>query len=180
MYGGLEDLFHRGCGEPSEYRRLPVSYGLMSALLRRAGVDDAPVIAGCVKRAYAKYEGRLPRPPKPVLADYAAVVRASPTWLLEDDGQCVGVLVLVPGADHLLLENVAVDPAQQGRGLGRRLLDFAEAEARRLGLPEVRLYTNALMTENIGIYAARGYVETERREIDGRAAVFMRKSVEER
>ena len=107
----------------------------MAALLRRADVNDAAAIAACVHRAYAKYEGRLPRAPKPVLADYTAVVRNSPTWLLEDDGQCVGVLVLVPKADHLLLENVAVDPAHQGRGLGRLLMDFAEAEARRLGLP---------------------------------------------
>jgi len=150
----------------------------MAALLRRADVNDAAAIAACVHRAYAKYEGRLPRAPKPVLADYTAVVRNSPTWLLEDDGQCVGVLVLVPKADHLLLENVAVDPAHQGRGLGRLLMDFAEAEARRLGLPEVRLYTNALMTENVGLYTARGYVETERREIAGRDTVFMHKSLE--
>jgi ribosomal protein S18 acetylase RimI-like enzyme len=119
----------------------------------------------------------LPRPPKPVLADYAAVVRDGQTWLLEDLGQCLGVLVLVPQADHLLLENVAVDPSHQGRGLGRALLDWAETEARRLRLPAVQLYTNALMTENIAIYTARGYVETERRHIDGRDAVFMRKSL---
>jgi hypothetical protein len=57
------------------------------------------------------------------------------------------------------------------------LLDFVETEARRLGTPEVRLYTNALMTENQAIYARRGYVETERRRVDGREAVYMRKRV---
>jgi ribosomal protein S18 acetylase RimI-like enzyme len=144
-------------------------------MLRQASADDAPAITACVLRAYATYASRIPYPPKPVLADYAAVVRDKPTWLLEQEGQCVGVLVLVPEADHLLLENVAVDPAYQGRGLGRQLLDFAEAEARRLGLPEVRLYTNALMTENQTIYRARGYAETERRAFDGREVVFMRK-----
>jgi ribosomal protein S18 acetylase RimI-like enzyme len=143
--------------------------------LRRAGADDAPAITACVLRAYSKYVGRIPYPPKPVLADYAAVVRESPTWLLEHEGQCVGVLVLVPEADHLLIENVAVDPAHQGQGLGRQLLDFAETEARRLGLPAMRLYTNALMTENLALYTARGYVETERRATDEREAVFMRK-----
>ena len=137
-------------------------------MLRKAGADDAPAITACVLRAYAKYAVgyRTRRSPSwPTTPRWSA---RSPTWLLEHEGQCVGVLVLVPRADHLLLENVAVDPAHQGRGLGRLLLDFAEAEARRLGLPAVRLYTNALMTENMGIYSARGYVETERREIDGR------------
>lgn len=142
-------------------------------MLRQASAEDVPAITACVLRAYAKYASRIAYPPKPVLADYATVVRETPTWVLEQDGQCVGVLVLVPEADQLLIENVAVDPAYQGRGLGRQLLDFAEAEARRLGLPEVRLYTNALMTENQSLYRARGYVETERRAFDGREAVFM-------
>jgi N-acetylglutamate synthase-like GNAT family acetyltransferase len=150
----------------------------MTAHLRQAVGDDAPLIADCVRRAYAKYENRLPRPPKPVLADYAEVVRTHPTWVLEEEHRCIGVVVLVPEADHLLLENVAVDPAHQGRGLGRMLLDWAEAEARRLELPAVQLYTNALMTENIAIYTARGYMETERRQIDGRDTVFMRKSLQ--
>ena len=148
----------------------------MTVQLRQAGADDAPAITACVLRAYAKYVGRIPYPPKPVLADYAAVVRESPTWLLDQEGHCVGVLVLVPEADHLLIENVAVEPAHQGQGLGRQLLlDFAETEARRLGLPAMRLYTNALMTENVALYTARGYVETERRATDAREAVFMRK-----
>jgi ribosomal protein S18 acetylase RimI-like enzyme len=146
--------------------------------LRRAGPADVQPIAACVQRAYARYADRLPYPPKPVLADYAAVVRDTSTWLLEDaDAHCVGVLVLIQHADHLLLDNVAVDPAWQGRGLGRRLLDFAEAEARRLGLDEVRLYTNALMTENRALYARRGYQEYERRQVEGRDAVSMRKKL---
>jgi len=150
----------------------------MATHLRPAAAPDVPEIAACVQRAYAKYAGRLPRPPRPVLADYAAVVKSSQTWVLEDDaGQCVGVLVLVAHADHLLLDNVAVDPAHQGRGLGRLLLDFAESEARRLSLPAVCLETNALMTENLALYTARGYVETARRELDGRHIVYMRKAL---
>src|SRR3954453_16607069 len=96
--------------------------------LRRATAQDASAVAACVQHAYATYEGRLPRTPKPVLADYDVVVRDHPTWLLEAaDGTCVGVLVLVPEADHLLLENVAVEPTWQGRGLGKRLLELTEA-----------------------------------------------------
>ncbi|MFX8999726.1 GNAT family N-acetyltransferase, partial [Acinetobacter baumannii] len=43
-------------------------------------------------------------------------------------------------------------PDRQGRGLGRRLIAFADAEARRLGLPEIRLYTHVTMTGNIALY----------------------------
>jgi GNAT superfamily N-acetyltransferase len=146
--------------------------------LRRAVLADAEAVAGCVQRAYTRYAGRLPRPPKPVLADYTRVVREEQTWLLEAaDGACLGVLVLVPSADHLLIENVAVDPTWQGRGLGRRLLEFAEAEAARQRFRELRLYTNALMIENRGLYARGGFVEYEQRVVDGRDTVFMRKAI---
>jgi len=115
-------------------------------------------------------------PPRPVLADYARVIDEHPTWLLELDGNCAAVLVLVPQPDHLLLENIAVDPAYQGRRYGSLLLDFTEAEARRQCYTEVRLYTNALMTENQAIYARRGYVEYARAsDGEGRQVVYMRK-----
>ena len=50
--------------------------------------------------------------------------------------------------------------------MGGRLLRFVEAHARALGLPEVRLYTNAMMWENQEIYPKFGYEVVERR-VDG-------------
>jgi ribosomal protein S18 acetylase RimI-like enzyme len=56
-----------------------------------------------------------------------------------------------------------VAPAQQGSGHAKRLLAFAEQQARAAGMGEIRLYTNARMTRNIALYAACGYRETGRR-----------------
>jgi GNAT superfamily N-acetyltransferase len=47
----------------------------------------------------------------------------------------------VPKPDHLLLDNIAVNPSHQHLGFGRQLLEFAEAEALRQGCGEIRLYT---------------------------------------
>jgi ribosomal protein S18 acetylase RimI-like enzyme len=66
--------------------------------------------------------------------------------------------------DHLLIVNVAVDPAYRGQGLGSRLLAHAEAVARELHLETLRLYTNGLMAENIALYQRRGY-EIDRVEV---------------
>ena len=77
----------------------------------------------------------------------------------------------------LLIENVAVDPAFQGQGLGRRLMAFAEQYAREHGLRELRLYTNKVMVENLAFYRNLGFVEVERRVDDGYPACFMRKSL---
>jgi ribosomal protein S18 acetylase RimI-like enzyme len=61
-----------------------------------------------------------------------------------------------------VVNNVAVAPACQGQGRGRALLAFAEDEARRRGLPEIRLHTNAAMAGNIVMYPRLGYTETGR------------------
>jgi GNAT superfamily N-acetyltransferase len=110
-------------------------------------------------------------------ADYAAAVTAGHIWVAEDDTRLVGLLVLVPQPDHLLLENVAVHWEAQGRGVGRQLLGVAEREARRQHFGEIRLYTNELMTENLAYYPRHGYTETHRAEQDGYRRVFFRKRV---
>jgi ribosomal protein S18 acetylase RimI-like enzyme len=77
----------------------------------------------------------------------------------------------------MLLDNVAVRPEAQGRGHGRRLLAFAEDEARRQGYRCIRLYTHMLMTENLILYPRLGYIETHRGEQNGYSRVFLEKSL---
>jgi ribosomal protein S18 acetylase RimI-like enzyme len=64
--------------------------------------------------------------------------------------------------------------ARQGRGVGRALIDHAVREARRHGLPALRLYTNAAMHENLAMYERMGFVETHRATEHGLDRVFMR------
>ena len=82
-----------------------------------------------------------------------------------------------PREDHLLIENIAVHPGAQGRGLGRDLLVFAEREATRRGLTRMALVTHEVMTENQAIYAHFGYTEVGRRAEDGYRRIYMEKSL---
>lgn len=145
--------------------------------MRPARTADVAGMERVVREAYARYLDRMDRPPGPMLDDYAAHVREGNAWVLEREGAVLGVLVLLPEPDHLLLDNIAVAPAAHGQGLGRLLLGFAEAEARRLGHAELRLYTNAAMHENVAMYAHLGWVEYARGEQAGYQRVFMRKPV---
>lgn len=146
--------------------------------IRPATAGDVPAVRDLVAAAYRHYVSRIGREPAPMTADYAAVVAAGRAWVAEAAGCLAGVVVLVPETDHLLLENVAVDPVQQGTGLGAALLAFADERARALGLPEVRLYTNEMMTENLTYYPRRGYVETHREVEDGFNRVFFTKRLD--
>jgi ribosomal protein S18 acetylase RimI-like enzyme len=65
--------------------------------------------------------------------------------------------------DAFYVENVAVAPSCQQRGIGRLLLTYAETAARRAGFAEVTLYTHEGMTENLALYRRIGYVEFDRR-----------------
>ncbi len=144
-----------------------------------------PVLRSIAAAAYGPYRPRIGRMPAPMTADYAASVRQGQVWLLTGAGPGredapAGLIVLVPEAGCLLLENVAVLPSAQGRGAGTFLLEFAEARARELGLPEIRLYTNAAMTENLAYYQRRGYHETGRGQEDGFSRVYFARQVERR
>ena len=112
-----------------------------------------------------------------MVADFAAQISAGRVYVAIPDGGLAGFIVLYPRGDHIHVENVAIMPAKQGRGLGRTLLGFAEDEARRRGLVAIELYTNAKMTENQAFYPRLGYVETGRREEEGFARVFYRKNL---
>ncbi len=143
---------------------------------RPAEPSDCPAIAQLVAAAYGPYVERIGRPPGPMLADYADVVSRGQTWVAQDDdGGLLGVLVLERAEDHLLLNNVAVRPGVQRRGVGRLLLQLAEERAAALGLPEIRLYTNEAMSENLNYYPRHGYLETHRTTENGYRRVFFTK-----
>ena len=150
-----------------------------TATLRRAGAQDAPAITTLVRAAYEHYEPLIGRTPLPMLTDYAVSVREHHVWVLTDGDRIVGVLELDPRDGHLWVDNVAVSPDQQGRGLGRRLLRHAEDEARRLGRREIRLLTNERYTANIAMYTRYGYRETHRQPHLGTDLVYFRKTIQD-
>jgi ribosomal protein S18 acetylase RimI-like enzyme len=145
--------------------------------VRAATATDVPAIAGIVDQAYRHYIARIGKPPGPMLDDYAARVSEGAVWVVEEEAVIAGIIVLLPASDYLLLDNIAVSPARQGFGLGRRLLAFAEAEALRRGYREIRLYTHQTMVENQRLYASIGYEETGRGAEAGYDRVFMRKQL---
>src|SRR4051812_17943768 len=120
---------------------------------RRAQAADSATLVELAVRAYGPYLERMAgQRPAPLDADYAASIARDVVWVAEVGEHVAGFLVLVDRPDSTLLENVAVDPDCQGRGIGRLLMAMAEEHARSTGKDAVRLYTHATMLENQRLY----------------------------
>lgn len=154
---------------------VPTSAGSHPLPVRKATAADVPSVQNVITAAYAKYLARMDRPPAPLLRDYTAAVEDGSVWVT--GSPVTGVISFSHAGTSLLVENIAVHPAAQGTGLGRRLMEFAEQEAVRLKLGRLTLYTNEVMTENYAIYVHLGYREVARRAEDGYRRIFMEKAV---
>jgi ribosomal protein S18 acetylase RimI-like enzyme len=146
-------------------------------ILRPATATDVPRLTEVVQSAYGHYVERIGGPPRPMTDDYADVVRDHRVTVAERGGEIAGLIVLRIDAEGFLVDNVAVDPAHQGRGVGRALLEFAESAARAAGFSSIYLYTHERMAENIALYSRVGYVEYDRRQHGGAGLVFLRKTL---
>ncbi|MFI6465160.1 GNAT family N-acetyltransferase [Streptomyces sp. NPDC050538] len=132
--------------------------------VRVAVVADVPAVKAVTDVAYRPYIARIGVVPQPMEADHLANVVAGRVFVTGEP--VIGLVVIEERGDHLFLDSIAVHPEAHGTEVGRRLLEFVDARARALGLPEVRLCTNALMWENQEIYPRFGYEVVERR-VDG-------------
>jgi GNAT superfamily N-acetyltransferase len=147
-------------------------------IFRRAEEDDAETVRALTHAAYAKWVPVIGRRPKPMNADYEQAVRVHLIELAYLDGELAGLIELIPAADHLLLENLAVVPAHQRKGIGHRLMAHVEALARAQGLPMVRLYTNKAFATNLEFYRKLGYaIEREEPIKSGGFLVHFAKAV---
>ena len=95
---------------------------------------------------------------------------ASPQRLVDDSGAVFFLLVegKVVGTSGLQklddetaeVVKMAIDPTQQGNGLGGRVMAALLDEARRLGFRRAYIETNAALAPANGLYLKYGYTHT--------------------
>ena len=146
--------------------------------IRLATPEDLPAVRICAEDAYAQYVGELGRKPMPMIADFAASQEAGHLFVYETDrGRVVAFIVLFETKSCMFLENVAVLTSETGKGIGKALIGFCEAEAAKRGLYTVELYTNVVMRANLLMYPRLGYEEFDRRTENGFHRVYFRKKL---
>ena len=145
--------------------------------IRPAQPDEAEAIRELIRAAYAKWVSVIGREPKPMRADYVQALREHRFDVLDLDGRLCALIETKTYPDHLWIENVAVRPGYQGRGLGRLLLAHAEHVAAEAGILELRLLTNAAFEANVRLYRHIGYRIEREEPFLGGVTTYMCKSL---
>jgi N-acetylglutamate synthase-like GNAT family acetyltransferase len=143
--------------------------------LRQATIADVAAIRALTRAAYAKWVPIVGRESAPMTADYEAAILTHRFDLLEREGQLVALIETVDEGDQLLIENIAVAPGLQGKGLGHVLLAHAERLAADLGCERIRLFTNQRFAENISLYQSVGYAIEREEDLGFAIRVHMSK-----
>jgi ribosomal protein S18 acetylase RimI-like enzyme len=145
---------------------------------RRATIADATALNALARAAYAIYLPIIGREPQPMATDWQTLFDSQEIWIVDGALGALASLALEIEPEHVVIWSVAVSPAHQRQGLGRRLMEFAEARSRELQRLEIRLFTNAKMVRNIALYQSLGYAETRREELPDRVIVHMSKRLD--
>ncbi len=133
--------------------------------LRIDRVDPAsPAARWCVRQYFDELDRRFDSgfdPAVSIPADDRELIPPSGAFLVASvDGEpvaCGAVKAISPGVGSL--KRMWVADRVRGLGVGRRMLDALEAEARGLSLTTVRLETNHALSEAIRMYRNAGYAE---------------------
>lgn len=138
---------------------------------------DAGDLAELVRLAYTPYVEELGFTPGPLRVNYGKAIEAQRVTLAEAASLLLGVLIVDLTPEGFLIENVAVRPEHQSRGVGAELLRLAEAKAKASAAAQLYLFTHERMARNIAIYEHLGFEQYDRRVKDGNTLVFMRKQL---
>ncbi len=144
--------------------------------IRRARLSDIDCLMGLEERGFSS--DRFSRNQFRYL-----ISRARATVLVvELEKRLVGQATLLwrRNIQSVRLYNIVVDPAMQGKGIGRKLMEMVEKEARKNKCLRINLEVRADNESAIGLYEKYGYYclrEVPDYYSDGMAAIKMRKDL---
>ena len=121
---------------------------------RRAVAEDHKIIIAIAQKAYEKYVERMGKEPAPMRP---VIQKEDVVFICEDNKQIIAFAILVKINDQIILDNIAVDPSHQKKGIGNNFIKFIEQYLIKKKFDKYQLYTNEKMFENIKWYQKIGF-----------------------
>jgi N-acetylglutamate synthase-like GNAT family acetyltransferase len=123
---------------------------------RDARAEDVQALVSLINAAY-QVEELFVAGPRTSVAEIEEILRGGGFLLAEEDGRAVGCVYVGRRGGRGYFGLLSVEPSRQGRGLGRRLVEAAEARLREQGHREVEILVVDARTELFPFYAGLGY-----------------------
>ena len=124
---------------------------MQTAECRPASGDDIEQLYELIQR-YAEKGIMLPRSKESLREQIDSFIVA------EVDGKVVGCGALLRlGADLVEIRSLGIDPAYQGQGIGRKIVELLEQRARELGIPKLMA-----LTYEVGFFERNGFTVVEK------------------
>jgi ribosomal protein S18 acetylase RimI-like enzyme len=146
----------------------------MSFSISKAAVVDAAELNDLVNSAYRGDSSRQGWTTEADLLDgsrvtpdlMAEILAKSDTTILKyvEDGKILACVELRNTSGKLYLGMLTVSPTLQGKGIGKVMLQAAEAEAKHHGCPSIFMTVISVRKELIDWYKRHGYSETGERK----------------
>jgi len=131
--------------------------------IRIATLEDAQTLAEIINRAFV-VEAFFKIGDRTSADDVTSLMRAGGSFLIaEDDGKAIGCVFVKTKGTTGYFGMLSVDPQQQGKGLGRLLIDASEGRLRELGCRQVEIEVVNLREDLLPFYERFGYTKTEER-----------------
>ena len=137
-------------------------------LFRPALPTDDACCRMIAEAAYLPYLDRMDRKPAPMNANYKNHIKNDQVFVIEysQTAQVIAFSVIVIKNKIYWLENIAVSPQYQKRGIGKMIL-FEVEQWLSQRTRSYQLYTNVVMHENIEWYKKQGFIQLRQALEDG-------------
>lgn len=139
--------------------------GDLSVIGQPEGFDDWQALLDLILRSFAYMDGVIDPPSSAhrlTPQTLEARARREALLLAYRGDQLAGCLFVAEREDGVHLGKLAIDPALQGQGLGRRLVEAAETLARTAGKKALELETRIELHGNHTAFAKLGFKEVAR------------------
>ena len=128
-------------------------------MIRPASAADAPGLARLINAAFS-VEAFFKIGDRTSTGEVLDMMARGEFLVLEEPpGAMVGCVYLTVTGDRAYFGMLSIDPARQGQGLGRRLIDDVESRGRDRGCRHMDIHIVNLREELPGFYRRLGYVE---------------------
>ena len=127
--------------------------------IRLAMTTDVPAIKLIARKSFERYVPLIGKPPAPMNANFSGHVLKDTVFIAQSEkkqGSVLGYAIVLQRDGEWLLDNNAVSPEAQGRGIGSALIAACETFLQKQGVQRYHLYTNEAMEQNLTWYPEIG------------------------